>query len=98
MSRFTLAIHGGAGTIVKEDMTPELKLAYLDRLQQAMDAGFAVLEQGGSAVNAIKATIVILEDNMLFKAGRGAVFTKNGVHEMDAAIIDGKPLEAGVVC
>ncbi len=97
MSRFTLAIHGGAGTIVKEDMTPELELAYLEGLQQAMDAGFAVLEQGGSAVNAIKATIVILEDNMLFNAGRGAVFTKKGVQEMDAAIMDGKTLEAGAV-
>ena len=60
MSRFTLAIHGGAGTIVKEDMTTELELAYLAGLQQAMDAGYAVLEKGGSAVNAIKATIVIL--------------------------------------
>ncbi|HEY4288631.1 MAG TPA: isoaspartyl peptidase/L-asparaginase [Puia sp.] len=97
MSRFTLAIHGGAGTILKADMTPELELAYLEGLQQAMDAGFAVLEQGGSAVNAIKATIVILEDNMLFNAGRGAVFTKKGVQEMDAAIMDGKTLEAGAV-
>lgn len=97
MSRFTLAIHGGAGTIVKEDMTPELELAYLEGLQEAMDAGFAVLEQGGSAVNAIKATIVILEDNMLFNAGRGAVFTKKGVQEMDAAIMDGRTLEAGSV-
>ena len=97
MSRFTLAIHGGAGTILKADMTPELELAYLEGLQQAMDAGFAVLEQGGSAVNAIKATIVILEDNMLFNAGRGSVFTKKGVQEMDAAIMDGKTLEAGSV-
>src|SRR6201991_2540352 len=97
MSRFTLAIHGGAGTILKADMTPELELAYVEGLQQAMDAGFAVLEQGGSAINAIKATIVILEDNMLFNAGRGSVFTKKGVQEMDAAIMDGRTLDAGSV-
>jgi beta-aspartyl-peptidase (threonine type) len=62
-----------------------------------MDAGFAVLEQGGSALNAIKATIVILEDNMLFNAGRGSVFTKKGVQEMDAAVMDGRTLDAGSV-
>jgi len=97
MSKYTLAIHGGAGTILKEDMTPELERAYQQALQQAMDAGFAVLEQGGSAVNAIKTTIVILEDNMLFNAGRGSVFTKKGVQEMDAAIMDGRTLDAGSV-
>src|SRR5215475_5078612 len=97
MSKYTLVIHGGAGTILKEDMTPELEQAYFNGLQQAMDAGFAVLEQGGSAINAIKATIVILEDNMLFNAGRGSVFTKKGVQEMDAAIMDGSTLEAGAV-
>jgi L-asparaginase / beta-aspartyl-peptidase len=95
--RYTLAIHGGAGTILKDDMTPELEEAYLTGLRQAMNAGFAVLEQGGSALNAIKATIVILEDNMLFNAGRGSVFTKKGVQEMDAAIMDGRTLEAGAV-
>ena len=97
MRRYTIAIHGGAGTIVKEDMTPELEQAYQAGLQQAMDAGFAVLAEGGSAVNAIKATIVILEDNMLFNAGRGSVFTKKGVQEMDAAIMDGRTLQAGAV-
>jgi beta-aspartyl-peptidase (threonine type) len=97
MSRYTLAVHGGAGTILKEDMTPELEAAYLMGLEQAVDAGFAVLEQGGSAVNAIKATIVLMEDNLLFNAGRGAVFTKKGVQEMDAAIMDGRTLEAGAV-
>jgi beta-aspartyl-peptidase (threonine type) len=97
MSRYTLAVHGGAGTILKEDMTPELEAAYLMGLEQAMDAGFAVLEKGGSAVNAIKATIVLMEDNLLFNAGRGAVFTKKGVQEMDAAIMDGRTLEAGAV-
>lgn len=97
MQKFTLAIHGGAGTILKEDMTPELEKAYLEGLQSALDAGFAVLEEGGSSVNAAKAAIVILEDNMLFNAGRGSVFTKKGLQEMDAAIMDGSTLNAGAV-
>ncbi|MEX6686489.1 isoaspartyl peptidase/L-asparaginase [Danxiaibacter flavus] len=97
MQTITLAIHGGAGTILKEDMTPELEQAYYNGLQEALNGGYAVLEEGGSAVNAIKAAIVILEDNMLFNAGRGSVFTKKGVQEMDAAIMDGKTLDAGAV-
>ena len=97
MSVFTLAIHGGAGTILKNDMTPELEKAYFNGLQLALDAGYAVLEEEGSAVNAVKAALVILEDNMLFNAGRGSVFTKKGVQEMDAAIMDGSNLEAGSV-
>jgi beta-aspartyl-peptidase (threonine type) len=93
----TLVIHGGAGTIVKEDMTPELEQAYIEGLQDAVDAGFAVLEEGGTAVNAVKAALVLLEDHILFNAGRGAVFTKKGVQEMDAAIMDGSNLAAGAV-
>lgn len=92
-----MVIHGGAGTILKEDMTPELEQAYLLGLKAALDAGFASLEEGGSAVNAVKAALVILEDNMLFNAGRGSVFTKKGVQEMDAAIMDGSTLDAGAV-
>ena len=79
MSKFTIAIHGGAGTILKEHMTADLEVAYTDGLKSAVDAGFAVLEQGGAAVNAVKAAIVVLEDNVLFNAGRGSVFTKKGV-------------------
>src|ERR1700712_4077875 len=97
MSIFTISIHGGAGTIQKEDMTAELEKAYLEALQQALDAGYAVLEEDGSAVNAVKAAVVILEDNMLFNAGRGSVFTKKGLQEMDAAIMDGSTLKAGAV-
>jgi beta-aspartyl-peptidase (threonine type) len=97
MQKISLVIHGGAGTILKEDMTPELEKAYQQGLQASLDAGYAVLEQGGSAANAVKAVIVILEDNMLFNAGRGSVFTKKGVQEMDAAIMDGKDLSAGAV-
>ena len=97
MSDFSMVLHGGAGTILKEDMTAELESAYFNALQIALDAGYGVLEQGGTAVNAIKAAIVILEDNVLFNAGRGAVFTKKGVQEMDAAIMDGSDLSAGAV-
>lgn len=97
MSKFSLAIHGGAGTILKEDMNPELEAAYIEGLKEALKGGFAVLEEGGTAVNAVKAAIVILEDNLLFNAGRGSVFTKKGVQEMDAAIMDGSNLEAGAV-
>ena len=94
---YTLVIHGGAGTILKEDMTPDLEKAYIDGLNQALQVGFAVLEEGGTAVNAVKASLVVLEDHVLFNAGRGAVFTKKGVQEMDAAIMDGQTLAAGAV-
>lgn len=97
MQKLTLVIHGGAGTITKDEMTPELEQAYLKALQSGLDAGYAVLEEGGSAVNAVKAASVVLEDNMLFNAGRGSVFTKKGVQEMDAAIMDGETLDAGAV-
>ena len=97
MKNFSIAIHGGAGTILKDDMTPALEAAYLEGLRTALNAGYAVLEQEGSAVNAVKASIVVLEDNILFNAGRGSVFTKKGVQEMDAAIMDGSDLSAGAV-
>src|ERR1700737_2741071 len=97
MSKFTLVIHGGAGTILKKNMTPELESVYLKGLQDALDAGYTVLEQGGNAVNAVKAALIILEDNILFNAGRGSVFTKEGVQEMDAAIMDGSTLDAGAI-
>jgi len=94
---YTLVIHGGAGTILKADMTPDLEKAYIDGLNQALQAGYAVLEEGGTAVNAVKASLVVLEDHVLFNAGRGSVFTKKGVQEMDAAIMDGQTLAAGAV-
>ena len=97
MSRYTLVIHGGAGTILKEDMTPELEGAYMEGLEAGLNAGYAVLEEGGTAINAVKAALVVLEDNVLFNAGRGSVFTKKGVQEMDAAIMDGSNLNAGSV-
>ncbi|HNU88203.1 MAG TPA: isoaspartyl peptidase/L-asparaginase [Ferruginibacter sp.] len=97
MQQYSMVIHGGAGTILKEDMTPELEQAYSKGLEESLAAGYAVLEQGGSDSNAVKAAIVVLEDNLLFNAGRGSVFTKKGVQEMDAAIMDGKSLDAGSV-
>jgi beta-aspartyl-peptidase (threonine type) len=97
MSKYTIVIHGGAGTILKEDMTPQLEAAYMQGLEGGLNAGYAVLEEGGTAVNAVKAALVVMEDNMLFNAGRGSVFTKKGVQEMDAAIMDGATLNAGSV-
>ena len=97
MQPFSLVIHGGAGTILKEDMTPDLEIAYMNALEDALKVGYAVLEQEGSASNAVKAAIVVLEDNLLFNAGRGSVFTKKGVQEMDAAIMNGQTMAAGAV-
>jgi L-asparaginase / beta-aspartyl-peptidase len=97
MAKYTLVLHGGAGTILKDDMTPELEAAYLKGLEDALAAGYSVLDEGGTAVNAVKATVVVMEDNMLFNAGRGSVFTKKGVQEMDAAIMEGATLNAGAV-
>jgi len=97
MTKYSLVLHGGAGTILKEDMTPELEAAYLKGLDDALAAGYAVLDEGGTAVNAVKTAVVVLEDNMLFNAGRGSVFTKKGLQEMDAAVMDGSTLYAGAV-
>jgi beta-aspartyl-peptidase (threonine type) len=97
MQTFSLTLHGGAGAIRTEDMPDELQAAYTQALQQALDAGYTILANGGTAIAAVKATILCLEDNILFNAGRGAVFTKKGLHELDAAIMNGKTLEAGAV-
>ncbi|MEO6546347.1 MAG: isoaspartyl peptidase/L-asparaginase [Ferruginibacter sp.] len=97
MQKISLAIHGGAGTILKKDMTPSLEQAYMQGLEDALATGYAVLEKGGSAIEAVKAAVVSLEDNILFNAGKGSVFTKDGTHEMDAAIMEGKQLGAGAV-
>lgn len=90
-----LAIHGGAGTILRSNMTTELQTEYEQGLQDALDAGYKVLQAGGSAVDAVQAAVVSLEDFPLFNAGRGAVFNNAGVHEMDASIMDGSNLKAG---
>jgi len=97
MSNFTLVIHGGAGTILKENMTDELESAYRKSLEAALNAGYVLLEKGGTALAAVLAAVVSLEDNILFNAGKGSVFTKDGRQEMDAAIMDGQYLRAGAV-
>src|SRR5690349_1025997 len=94
---FMLVIHGGAGTILKKNMTPEAEKAYQAGLQAALQAGYAVLSRGGSAVDAVEATVRVMEDNPLFNAGKGAVFTNEGRNELDAAIMDGQTLKAGSV-
>ncbi|MBL7682964.1 MAG: isoaspartyl peptidase/L-asparaginase [Flavipsychrobacter sp.] len=92
-----LAIHGGAGTILRSSMTAELQQQYEQGLQDALQAGYSVLQAGGSAVDAVQAAVVSLEDFPLFNAGRGSVFNNAGGHEMDASIMDGKNIDAGAV-
>lgn len=92
-----LVIHGGAGTIKKENMTPEMEAAYTEKLQEALDAGYKVLENGGNSVEAVKSAINIMEDSPLFNAGKGAVFNSIGKHELDASIMEGNTLNAGAI-
>jgi L-asparaginase / beta-aspartyl-peptidase len=95
--KFSLAIHGGAGTILRSTMTPELEAAYRKGLLDALDAGSRILAHGGSALDAVEAAVAALEDFPLFNAGKGAVFNHLGAHEMDAAIMDGANKAAGAV-
>ncbi len=95
--QYRIAIHGGAGTITKASMTAEKEKAYTAALQAALQAGENVLKANGSAMDAIAAAVVSLEDCPLFNAGKGAVFTADGKHEMDAAIMSGIDLSAGAV-
>lgn len=97
MNTFSMAIHGGAGTLVKGMMTPELESRYKQALKNALDKGYLILEAGGSAIEAVEEAVKLLEDSPLFNAGKGAVFTATGSHEMDASIMDGKTLSAGAV-
>ncbi|MFS8638829.1 MAG: isoaspartyl peptidase/L-asparaginase, partial [Gemmatimonadota bacterium] len=92
-----IAIHGGAGTIRRGSMTPEMEQAYRAKLEEALRAGYAVLQQGGTSLDAVVAAIVILEDSPLFNAGKGAVFTNAGTNELDSSIMDGATLRAGAV-
>jgi beta-aspartyl-peptidase (threonine type) len=94
---YTLVIHGGAGNIHPAMMNAEEEKLYQEGLREALDAGYKVLWGNGTAMDAVTAAIVTLENNPIFNAGRGSVFTKKGLHEMDAAIMDGKTLSAGAV-
>jgi beta-aspartyl-peptidase (threonine type) len=97
MRKFALAIHGGAGTILHSSMTAEKELSYKKALEDAITSGETILIKGGRSIDAVEAAIRSLEDNPLFNAGRGAVFTNEGKHEMDASLMNGKDLTAGAV-
>ncbi len=95
--QWTLLIHGGAGVMRREEMTPEMDAAYRAGLNDALDAGSKVLAAGGTALDAVQAAVLVLEDNPNFNAGKGAVLTREGVAELDASIMDGRDRRAGAV-
>ncbi|PST81638.1 beta-aspartyl-peptidase [Pedobacter yulinensis] len=95
--KYAMVIHGGAGTILKKNMTAEKEAAYKAVLTQALQTGYNLLKSGRSSLDAVEATIHVMEDSPLFNAGKGAVFTHDGRNEMDAAIMDGKTQAAGSV-
>ena len=95
--RWTIAIHGGAGVIERGQLSPERDAEYRAALAEAVEAGAAVLRAGGSSMGAIQASIEVMEDNPMFNAGRGAVFTAEGTNSLDAAIMDGETMAAGAV-
>ena len=93
----TIVIHGGAGVIAREQLGPDGGAAYREGLNAALDAGYSVLEAGGSSLDAVTAAVRLLEDNPLFNAGRGAVLNHEGEAELDASIMDGRDLRAGAI-
>jgi len=95
--KFSIAIHGGAGTLVRGVMTPEKEAEYKSALKIALDKGYGVLKLDGNAVDAVEKAVTALENCPLFNAGKGSVFTAEGSHEMDASIMDGKTGHAGAV-
>lgn len=96
-TEFALAIHGGAGTIKRENISPEKEAEYRAKLKEALDTGYSVLENGGSSLDAVVTAVKVMEDSPLFNAGKGAVFTNEGKNEMDAAIMSGIDKNAGAV-
>lgn len=95
--KFVLVIHGGAGTILKSQMSPEKEKQYTEALTTALEKGYDILKNGGSAIDAVEVSVRSMEDNPLFNAGKGAVFTNEGKNELDAAIMNGQNLAAGSV-
>ena len=95
--KFGIVVHGGAGTIDRSKMTPEREKEYRRGLEAALKAGYQILKNGGSSLDATEAAVRILEDDPLFNAGKGAVFTSAGVNELDAAVMEGRTLRAGAV-
>ncbi|MBP9688239.1 MAG: isoaspartyl peptidase/L-asparaginase, partial [Bacteroidia bacterium] len=96
-NNFAIAVHGGAGTILRSLMTAEKEAQYIKGLNEAITAGHVILNQGGTSTDAVEAAVIALENFPLFNAGKGSVFTNKGTHEMDASIMDGASLEAGAV-
>lgn len=96
-AKWSLAVHGGAGVLERGELTPEKDKAYRAGLDAALEAGAKVLKAGGSSLDAVEAAVRVLEDNPLFNAGKGAVFTAEGRNELDASIMDGATLRAGAV-
>ena len=94
---FSIAIHGGAGTITRKNMTPGKENAYRSKLKETLNVGYSILNKGGTSLDAVEATIRIMENSELFNAGKGAVFTNAGTNELDASIMDGRNLKAGAV-
>ncbi|MCZ4318307.1 isoaspartyl peptidase/L-asparaginase [Aequorivita viscosa] len=94
---FGIVIHGGAGTILKENMSDSLEVAYMLKLEEAVKTGYEILKNGGTSLEAVTHTINVMEDSPLFNAGKGAVFTHEGSNELDASIMDGAGLNAGAV-
>ncbi|HRG53545.1 MAG TPA: isoaspartyl peptidase/L-asparaginase [Bacteroidia bacterium] len=97
MKKHGIAIHGGAGTILKSAMTPQKEKDYMDGIEEALIAGDKILSNGGTSLDAVEAAVKKMEDNPLFNAGKGSVFTHDGKNEMDACIMEGKTLKAGAV-
>ncbi|MGQ7857531.1 isoaspartyl peptidase/L-asparaginase family protein [Pedobacter sp. WC2501] len=95
--KYVMVVHGGAGTILKRNMSPEKEAAYIAALTKALNVGYAEIKAGKSSLDAVEATIHVLENDPRFNAGKGAVFTHDGRNELDAAIMDGKTLMAGSV-
>ncbi|NNF33341.1 MAG: isoaspartyl peptidase/L-asparaginase [Saprospiraceae bacterium] len=94
---YAIVIHGGAGTILPENMTPDLEKQYKDKMNEALDMGEKVLAAGGTAIEAVEKTIHIMEDSPLFNAGKGAVFTNAGRNELDASFMEGENMNAGAI-
>lgn len=96
-AKLRMVIHGGAGTIERRNMTAANEEAHRAGLEKALQTGYNILRKGGTSLDAVEAAIRVLEDNPLFNAGKGAVFTHEGTNELDASIMDGKSLNAGAV-
>lgn len=94
---YALVLHGGAGVMDQSTMTPEIQKQYLEVLNHALHVGDSVLSNGGTCMDAVEKTIIILEDSPLFNAGKGAVFTHEGIVELDASVMEGQTLMAGAV-